>query len=425
MSQAAVPQDRVQPQALPQPLATICAALAALGAVTFAVGLVMDPAKTWRAFHVNYIYFGGLAQAGVVVASIFVVVGARWPGPVRGLAQGLGAWVPITFVLAAVSFLGREYIYPWIEHPVEGKEAWLNPARLYLMDLAILGLLALLSMTFLKHSVRPGLHAAASRFEGRARRWCERWTRNWRGEEVERARSEARVRTLAPVICLVYALGFTVIGFDQVMSLSPTWFSNIFGAYFCWGAFLSAVAATALLAVLHRNHPGLEGEITPSRLHDLGKMVFAFSIFWMYLFFSQYIVIWYGNLPEETSFLAGRLGSQFFQDTWYFAISRLQEPYAPVSMVVWACCWIIPFWTLLGERPKRTWWWLGAISAIVVFGFWLERNVLIWPSFVPDDSLAWLGVIQIGIAAGFLGAFALVYLIYTRVFPSLAVPQRS
>ena len=94
-------------------------------------------------------------------------------------------------------------------------------------------------------------------------------------------------------------------------------------------------------------------------------------------------------------------------------------------MVVWACCWIIPFWTLLGQRPKRTWWWLGGISAIVVFGFWLERNVLIWPSFVPDDTLAWLGVIQLGIFAGFLGAFVWVYLVYTRVFPSLAVPQRS
>ena len=103
------------------------------------------------------------------------------------------------------------------------------------------------------------------------------------------------------------------------MSLSPTWYSTIFGWYVCWGGFLSAVAATALASVLLRaTTPGWGAEITKPRMHDLGKMIFAFSIFWMYLFFAQYNVIWYGNLPEETQFFELRLGSQFLQDTWNF-----------------------------------------------------------------------------------------------------------
>ena len=95
-----------------------------------------------------------------------------------------------------------------------------------------------------------------------------------------------------------------------------------------------------------------------------------------------------------------------------------------VTLFAWVCVWVIPFWVLLGQRPKRTGWFLGTIAPISAFGFWLERNVLVWPSLVPEDTWAWLGAVQIGIALGFLGAFALVFLMFTRVFPSLAVPRR-
>ena len=184
---------------------------------------------------------------------------------------------------------------------------------------------------------------------------------------------------------------------------------------------------TALLAVLHRRYPGLEGEITKDRLHDLGKMIFAFSVFWMYLFFSQYLVIWYGNLPEETQFFQARLGTEFLQSTWYWEgwWDRLGEPYVKVTLLAWICVWVIPFWLLLGQKPKRTWWFLAGVAVISALGFWLERNVLVWPSWAPEDSFAFLGWIQIGVALGFLGAFSLTYLVFTRVFPALAVPRRA
>ena len=95
-----------------------------------------------------------------------------------------------------------------------------------------------------------------------------------------------------------------------------------------------------------------------------------------------------------------------------------------MSMAVWACIWIIPFWVLLGERPKKTPWILGPVAGIVLFGFWLERNLLVWPSVVKGDMLSWLGPIQLGVAAGFIGAFLLLFLVYTRIFPSVAVAQK-
>jgi hypothetical protein len=330
-------------------------------------------------------------------------------------------------VLSLVGFLGRDHVYPWIGGPPPGKEAWLSVGRMYVTDWGVFLLLAVLSVLFLRASVRPALKAAEGEATGFAKGMIASWTADWRGDDVERAAAAQRTGFLAPLICLAYAFGFSLIAFDQVMSLTPTWFSNLFGAFFAWGGFLSAVSVTALLTVLHRHYKGLEGEITTARLHDLGKMIFAFSIFWMYLFFSQYLVIWYGNLPEETQFFGARLGTEFLKDTWYWEgwWDRVWgEPWVKVTLFAWICIWVIPFWTLLGQRPKKTAWFLATIASVSAFGFWIERNVLVWPSLVPQDTWAFLGVIQIGTALGFLGLFVLTYLAFTRLFPSLAVPKR-
>ena len=107
--------------------------------------------------------------------------------------------------------------------------------------------------------------------------------------------------------------------------------------------------------------------------------------------------------------------------TWDFEWARLQTGYGWVSMVAWACNWLIPFWVLLGQRPKKTPWIAGPVAGILLFGLWLERNLLVWPSVVKGDMTAPFGLIQIGIAAGFLGTFLAVVLYYSRVFPTVAV----
>lgn len=414
------------PREVPGALVGVCVLLIAVGVIALLAGVATDPATAWRSFHVNFLYFGTIAHAAICLAAALVIVGARWAGPVRHVAEGLAAWVPINFVLFLVgNWFGRDYIHTnWIiDGAPYGKEGWLDFGRVFLTDGAVLLVLTLLTLAFLRTSFRPTLHGAAERAT-RAKGMFESWTAGWRGDEVEQEESLRRLRVLAPIICLAYAFGYTLIAFDQVMSLNPTWFSNIFGWYFLWGGFLSSVAATALICVILKGTvPGWDVQVTRDRMHDLGKMIFAFSIFWMYLFFAQYIVIWYGNLPEETQFFAGRLGSQFLQDSWFWAAERLNEPWVKLSLVAWVGCWITPFWVLLGQEPKKTPAILGSVAAIVLLGFWLERNVLVWPALVPEDDGSWFGPIQIGIAMGFLGAYALVYLIFSRVFPTLPLPR--
>ena len=434
-----MPIEKANPRPLPQPLTAICAGAAGLGVVAFIYGLMTDAQTAWLAFHTNFIYFGTLGQGGLILAAIFCTVGAKWPGPYRRIAEGLGAWVPITFVLSIVGYFGREFLFEWSrEGAAHGKEVWLNDARVYGTDIAILFVLTILALIFLRTSLRPTLGGGSPGQAGFAKSMSERWTAGWRGDREERDASDAKLGRFAPVMILIFGLGYSVVVFDQVMSMDQLWFSNLFGAYVIWGGLASALSMTAVIGLLHRKAPGFEGQINEKRMHDIGKLIFAFGIFWLYLFFAQYLVIYYGNLPEETGFLRDRLGPQFLiekgyteaawarlWDDWDFEWSRLKEGWGWITMIVWLFNWILPFWVLLGQRPKKTVWIAGPIASGVILGFWLERNTLIWPSVIKGDQLAFLGPIQIGVLLGFAGAFALVFLVYSRVFPSLAVPERS
>ena len=237
MSADATAIERAQPRELPQPLTLLFAGLAGIGLLAFAWGLSTDAATAWRAFHVNFLYFAGLSQGGLVIAAIFVIVGARWPGPIRRIAEGLAAWVPITFVLACIQFFGKQHIYTnWIDGAPPAKAIYLNTTRLYVMDLAIFGVLALITIVFLRSSLRPTLQGVGERASA-AQGMFASWTKGWRGDDAERAATADRLRVIAPIVCLLYAFGYSFIAIDQVMSLSPMWFSNLFGAFFAWGGF--------------------------------------------------------------------------------------------------------------------------------------------------------------------------------------------
>src|SRR5690606_6128839 len=127
----------------------------------------------------------------------------------------------------------------------------------------------------------------------------DRLTTGWRGVEVEAARSQSIRNYLGPIMGILFAFLWGMIGIDLAMTLDPHFFSTMFPVAFFWAACQGGVAATAIAVVLLRGPAKVAEFITVRQFHDLGKLVFAFSIFWMYLNWSQYIVIWYGLLPWE------------------------------------------------------------------------------------------------------------------------------
>ncbi|MBI4543709.1 MAG: hypothetical protein HY703_00760, partial [Gemmatimonadetes bacterium] len=173
------------------------------------------------------------------------------------------------------------------------------------------------------------------------------------------------------------------------------------GPYFFMAAFLGGIAATALLTVVYRRGLELGSAIQPPQLHDLGKLTFAFCVFWAYLFWSQYLVIWYGLLPREQSFV----------------IHRLSAPFTPLAVLVFFCLFVIPFFGLLGATPKRTPGILAAFAGVVLFGLWIERYTLIYPSHYPRAAELYLGWQEVGIAFAFAGLLLASLMFFATRFP--------
>ena len=426
--------DVVQPRSLPRGPMLLFGALAAIGVVTLIYGLISDSERTYRVFLHNWLLWAALSQGALVLSAAFRLTNAKWQGPVHRVVDSLAAYLPLSLLLFAVVFLGRHELFEWTQHPVHGKEWWFSERFTFTRDAIALLWMTLVSGFYVYLSVRPLLGDARESASGSRLALYQRWTSGWRGEAAERELAERRLRKLAAVLVLSYVLAYSLLAIDLIMSLAPHWVSTMFPAYYAWGGFLSAVSLTALLCVLMRNTEGLRGAITTNRMHDLGKMVFAFSIFWMYLFWSQYLVIWYGNIPEETGFVVARLGSQFIQDTWYLQgfWTRIAEPYVKITLLTWILCWVVPFWVLLGQRPKKTPVILGTVALGSVVGFWLERYVLVTPSLVPPGSasapsslLAPLGGIEVGLALGFVGLFFLCFVVFGRFFPGLLPAESS
>ena len=157
MSAPAVAPEKALPRELPKPLLMGCVAMVGIGVVAFLFGLASDAQSAWLAFHANLVYFTMMAGGGLALSAIYTTVGARWCGPYKRFAEGLGAFLPVAFVLSLVGFFGRDHIFEWVSHPAAGKEVWLNTARVYGTDFAILGVLAALSIVYLRRSARPTL----------------------------------------------------------------------------------------------------------------------------------------------------------------------------------------------------------------------------------------------------------------------------
>jgi Ni/Fe-hydrogenase subunit HybB-like protein len=368
-------------------MSVIWGLLAALGALAFVLGVnSAEAARVWSIYLVNLVFWSGLAVTGPAIAGMMQLTEARWSPSVRRIALTTAGFLPAAFVLLLILFTGRVVLYPWVTHPIPVKAAWLNTPFFWLRTLgcaaALFGVAFVFVRALLGDAIQP---------------------------DDERERS--RRNRLAVILLVLWVVTVSLWGFDLVMSLDPQWYSGLFGGYFVVSTLYTGFALLSILTVL-ANARGL-ASVPPAAVQDVAKLQFALSIMWMYFFWSQYLVIWYGNVPVETRFVVRRF---------------LTQPWGAVSWVVLVVGWLIPFAYLLkrltGRPPERH----TPLVVVAVFGLvaiFLERIVVVFPSVNPEAGFA-LGWRDALITAGFFGVFVLSRRwFFARFRPVLNLPHPS
>ena len=383
------------------------AGLAILGLILFVQSLAGGNAdRAWQLFHVNWIYFTGLAGGSVAFAAVQKVTNAKWSGLMIRFAEAAVVFLPISLIgLVLIFTLGYHSIYGPMVHALHGlphsKAIWLSHE--FMFARLALGLIALtvVGWKLVRADLLPDMFALRAGVTGWRRGLFERWSSEY--ERTSPVEHEARIRRRAPLYLVIYAYVFTLVAFDGIMALQPHWFSNLLGGFFFMGSFLGAHMLLALLMIYGARQLGIRELISPKQRHDLGKLCFGFTVFWTYLMWAQFLVIWYGNLPEETGFVFARLWGHWL----------------PVGKAVFLGMFLIPFFGLLGVAPKKNRFTLGFFATVSLVSLWLERYLLVMPSITPLPGPVF-GVPELGPTLAFAGLFLFSYGLFGRIFPMLS-----
>jgi len=199
----------------------------------------------------------------------------------------------------------------------------------------------------------------------------------------------------------------SLIGFDLVMSMDPHWVSTLFGAYHFVKAFYVGLGALIILAAIVHLRRGRSAGIAAAHFHDIGKLFFAFCLLWADFFYVQLTVIWYGNIPEETS---------------YVILRTVTPPWNALAWVVFIVCFIIPFVVLINRRIKTMPGAMIALCSIVILGIWLEHLLLLGPALNHAAAELPLGVTDGLVFVGFLGLMVLALAYTLKTFPEFLPP---
>jgi hypothetical protein len=319
---------------------------------TFA-GLAIDAQRTMFSYLVAFAYWGGISMAALLLLMIFHAFGAKWMVVLRRPLEAMATSVVLFAVLFVPIVLELKHLYVWIDPPASmGREALrvLEHKRPYLNQTFFIVRAAFYFLMF-------GLVA------GRLFRWS---TRQDESGGVDLTRRQRRLGTgMLPLMSLV----FTFAAFDWIMSLNPLWFSTIFGVYFFGGSFVSIFAVLAIAAHLARGKNQFGDFVSDEHIHNIGKLILSFIAFWGYVAFSQFMLIWVANLPEEVPFF----------------VVRLKNAWAWLGVLLIVGHFFIPFGALLSRSLKRDRRKLALVAVWILAIHYVDVYWLIVPTLSPDS----------------------------------------
>ncbi|HEX3865460.1 MAG TPA: hypothetical protein VHV78_01865 [Gemmatimonadaceae bacterium] len=395
---------------IPQSIKTASLAAFVIGAVLFIVSIFLDADRAWSAFHANWLFFAAMSQAGIVFVAAQRITTARWSRGVIRLMEGYVAFLPVAFVFLLLTLsAGRNHVFPWTReaYPTAQKATYYNPVFLTTRDIVIFGAMTVLGVWYVYTSLRLDV--------GRIPEWGAKWAENIRarmrngfGDERREIHSTHSLQgKLAAWTILLFGLGWSVLAWDLSMGLTLHFQSTLYSWWFFMGGWLCALMLFSVLVRAWNAHlGGAAGIIDEVHYHDIGKLCFAFTAFWGYLTFGQYLVIWYGNMGEETFFMRLRLISPW---KWLTVAS--------VILVFFA-----PFFGLLGRSAKvnRSAMTLFAVCSLV--GMWIMRYIEVYPSrFGTTLPTAPFGIAEVGCLLLYVGAWAWCYTQFMDAFPRIRV----
>jgi hypothetical protein len=389
---------------LPAWLTTTALALAVVGGIAFVAGLFVAPDRVWRAFHANWLDFAALSSAGVTLVAVQRITTARWSRPLVRMLEGYVAFLPVAFVFLLLSlFAGKGYIFPWTHeaYPNPEKATYFNPAFLIGRDLLIFGVQSVLAIWFIYLSLRLDVARIPESGLPWAAALRARMRRGFGDERREIHTTHSVQGKLAVFMVLSFAYGWSVMSWDLSMGLSLHFQSTLYSWWFFMGAWVSALMALTLIVMAWRRHLGSYDLLTDTHTHDLGKLCFAFTAFWGYLTFGQYLVIWYGNMGQETFFM--RL--------------RLIHPWKEFTVAAIWLAFVLPFFGLISKAAKMYLPTHILFAVCSLTGIWIMRYVEVFPSGYGVVAAAPFGVWELGVGALYLGLWGVCYTKFMDAFP--------
>ncbi|GAB3835174.1 hypothetical protein GCM10028821_31120 [Hymenobacter jeollabukensis] len=330
-------------------------------------------ASLWQ----SNVFFLGISAVGTVFVAIHTVAYAGWSIMVRRIAEAFSAWIlPGGVIMLIVFFASGHNLFHW------RTEGIMDPASPN-YDAIIAGKAGFLNLGF--YVARMVIFIAIWWFFSKRLRDL-----SLQEDQIGGTGFWDKSINVSAMFLVLYAVSSSMSAWDWVMSIDTHWFSTMFGWYVFASWWVSGIAGI-LLTAIYLKQAGYLRFLNANHLHDLGKLMFGFSIFWTYVWFSQFMLIWYANLPEEAVYFNQRLGGFDGKYTWLFFFNLIIN-------------FAFPFLVLMTRDAKRQMIMLKIVATAVLIGHWLDFYMMIMPGTLQGDSGF---IIEIGTGLVFLGGFLL------------------
>tara|TARA_B100001287_G_scaffold68026_1_gene55801 strand:- start:500 stop:1648 length:1149 start_codon:yes stop_codon:yes gene_type:complete len=354
-----------------------------IGVVSMIVAFLTDTHSAWVSLLFNNYFFMGISLFAVFFVALQHVAEAGWSTIFKRIPEAIMSFLPITglimLVIAVAAALHLNHIYHWMEPGImdpnapnydkiiAGKEAYLNIPFFLIRSFIYVIIWIYCAKKLRDISLQGDLEGGIgekSYFKGlRVSAW----------------------------FIVFFAVSSSTASWDWIMSIDTHWFSTLFGWYI-FSEWATIGFATILLLTLIINKQGYLPGLNDSHIHDLGKFVFAFSIVWTYMWFSQFMLIWYANIPEEVTYFMQRIEQSNYRFLFWF------------SMII---NFLVPTILLMSRDAKRNRNRLILVCTIILIGHWINSYLLFAPGTLNDQGN--LGLLEIGLGLGFVGLFLKVF----------------